>query len=152
SSRSWLRSPAPFATSRALAARRACTSAVGFAAARRWGLIPDAEGARTPFASPRKKRQNHYVAEAAKNPGAPGRPGRLTPQVADAIVARVAGGDDLATAATAAGVGARTLRRWRRSAYSRDPGDADAVALERRIMRALATRPRASAPESWEEI
>jgi Transposase len=92
------------------------------------------------------------VAEAAKNPRAPGRPGRLTPEVADAIVARVAAGDSVTSAATAAGVGLRTLRRWRRSAYSRDPRDATAVALERRIVRALSARPRASTPESWEQI
>jgi hypothetical protein len=98
--------------------------------------------------SPRreKKRENRLVAETAENRRGRGRPGRLTPEVADTIVARIKAGDSVPAAA------GRTLRQWRRSAYSTRAQDAAFVALERRITRALSARPRDSAAASWEEI
>jgi Transposase len=92
------------------------------------------------------------VAETAENRRGRGRPGRLTPEVADTIVARIKAGDSVPAAAAAAGVAGRTLRQWRRSAYSTRAQDAAFVALERRITRALSARPRDSAAASWEEI
>jgi hypothetical protein len=92
------------------------------------------------------------VAKAAENRRRRGRPGRLTPEVADTIVGRIKAGDSVPAAAAAAGVAGRTLRQWRRSAYSTRARDAAFVALERRIARALSARPRDSAAASWEEI
>jgi hypothetical protein len=93
-----------------------------------------------------------FVGAAAENRGR-GRPRRLTATVADAIVARIAAGDSLASASAAAGVGARTLRAWRASAYSRAEPDRPFVELEKRIQRALASRvPIEPPPEPWEEV
>jgi transposase-like protein len=75
-----------------------------------------------------------------------GPPTRLTPDVAEAIVQLVAGGSTLVEAARAAGVSERSLRGWRRRAWSADPRDQACVQLERNLLAALATRP----PE-WEQ-
>jgi hypothetical protein len=68
----------------------------------------------------------------------PGRPGHLTDEVADAIVAQLDAGAGLGEAAEACGVGTRTLRTWRRRAWSTRAADAPYIALERRIVGALA--------------
>jgi len=67
-----------------------------------------------------------------------GRPGHLTPELADALVAQLDAGVTLAEAARACGVGPRTLRRWRQRAWSPRPADAPFVRLEKRVLGALA--------------
>lgn len=58
--------------------------------------------------------------------GVPGRPSKLTPDVADRIIAAVLEGNYLATAAQAVGVGESTLYRWLQRG-----ADVEARALER---------------------
>jgi hypothetical protein len=62
-----------------------------------------------------------------------GRPTKLTPAVADEIVAVLAAGGSIRDAAASTGVAARTIWAWRSRAYSRDPHDRRCVALERHI-------------------
>jgi hypothetical protein len=78
--------------------------------------------------------------------------------VHEELVARIAAGDRVEDAATALGLNLRSLRRWRRRAWSRAPADAADVRLEREINRALATAAylrgasaAAQSPASWEE-
>jgi transposase-like protein len=72
--------------------------------------------------------------------------------LADAIVAEISAGAGLAEAARGCGVGERTLRRWRRRAWSTRSADRDYVDLEKRIQRALATSTTVEeSPPSWEE-
>jgi transposase-like protein len=90
--------------------------------------------------------------EAADNRRGRGRPGHLTPELADAIVEQVAAGAGLSKAARACGVGPRTLRTWRRRAWSQRAADAPFIALEKRIQRALASvAPVEPMPQPWEE-
>jgi transposase len=115
-----------------------------------WGRTPRGSLSGRRSARPRKKRENRPVAAAAENQRRRGRPGRLTPELADAIVTQISAGTSLAEAARLCGLGPRTLRSWRRRAWSREPVDAAFVALERRVQAALATRP-AKSP-SWEQV
>jgi transposase-like protein len=82
----------------------------------------------------------------------PGRPGRLTPELVDAIVNEISSGAGLGEAARACGVGERTLRSWRRRAWSPRAADAPYIDLERRIVGAVA-RAKATeiSPAPWEE-
>ena len=90
--------------------------------------------------------------EAAETRHPGGRPGRLMPELADAIVAQLDAGAGPAKAARACGVGERTLRTWRRRAWSSRPGDAAYVDLERRIQRALGKgSPAEATAMDWEE-
>jgi hypothetical protein len=89
--------------------------------------------------------------EAAENRRR-GRPGRLTPALADQLVEQVAAGAGLGEAAQACGVPARSLRRWRRRAWSAGAADAPYVCLERRIVAALArARPVEATTTPWEK-
>jgi transposase-like protein len=87
---------------------------------------------------------------AAENRRGRGRPGRLTAELADAIVAQLGAGASLAEAARLCGLGPRTLRSWRSRAWSHRTADAPFVSLEKRIQQALATA-RAAEPPSWEQ-
>lgn len=98
----------------------------------------------------KKKSREWRTVEAADIRHGRGRPGHLTPELADALVAQLAGGAGLAEAARACGVGTRTLRTWRRRAWSPRAADAPYVDLEKRILRAL-PKGAAEAPPSWEE-
>jgi Helix-turn-helix domain len=91
------------------------------------------------------------VAQAADIHRGRGRPSALTPAVADVIVARVAAGDTLTVAAQAAGVGERTLRTWRRRAYSVALADRPHVELEQRLQAARLVAAQAVEPsgERW---
>jgi hypothetical protein len=107
---------------------------------------------------------------AGKKPARrPGRPSKLTDEVADRLVALIVSGASPATAAETVGVTPRALRGWRARAWSRDPRDVACVTLERRLQQALASpqtdesteapvvedwtviaaRLEASAPERW---
>jgi hypothetical protein len=89
--------------------------------------------------------------EAADIPRGRGRPGHLTPELADAIVAQLDAGAGLAEGARACGIGARTLRSWRRRAWSPRAADAPYIDLERRIIGALArSRPVQPQLTPWE--
>jgi transposase-like protein len=86
-----------------------------------------------------------------RHPG--GRPSRLTPALAAALVAQLDAGATLADAATSCGIGARTLRSWRRRAWSPRAADAPYVDLERRIIGALArSRPVEPAAMEWQDL
>jgi hypothetical protein len=78
----------------------------------------------------------------------------MTPTVVEVIVARVAAGDTLAEAARAAGVGVRTVRSWRRRAYSVEPADRPHVELERRLQAARLVAAQAIPPsgERWQTL
>jgi Transposase len=79
----------------------------------------------------------------------PGRPSKLTPQVAVQLAEQLGAGAAVGEAARAVGVSRRTLQLWRARAYSSRPEDQPYVSLERRIQRAVAAhRPRAT---PWEE-
>jgi transposase-like protein len=75
----------------------------------------------------------------------------LTEDRADELVELVAAGSTLGAAAEQLGVSARTVRGWRRRAWSSRPEDAPFVALERRLIGALAVRRDAPALPTWEE-
>lgn len=75
----------------------------------------------TKYAQPGSTRCAHH----GFNVAAIGRPSKLTPEVADAIVGLVLEGNYLTTAAEANGVTLRTLERWNRRA-----DDLEAAALE----------------------
>ena len=76
----------------------------------------------------------------------------LTGELAEAIVTQIAAGLGLGEAARACGVGPRTLRSWRRRAWSQRAADAPFVALEKRIQRSLApVAPVEPVPQPWEE-
>jgi Homeodomain-like domain len=62
-----------------------------------------------------------------------GRPTKLTGDVADRLVDVLAAGATLHDAAAIVGISPRTLRAWRRRAWSRAPEDAPFVKLERRV-------------------
>jgi hypothetical protein len=90
------------------------------------------------------------AAAETRHPG--GRPGHLTPELADAIAAQIAAGLGPGEAARACGVGERTLRTWRRRAWSTRASDAPYVDLEKRIQRALRKgSPEEAAATDWEE-
>jgi transposase-like protein len=76
--------------------------------------------------------------ERHKNRRARGRPGLLTPELADALVARVSDGATIDEAARSVGISARSVRAWRRRAWSSSPTDAPYIALERRLLQAQA--------------
>jgi hypothetical protein len=76
-----------------------------------------------------------------------GRPTLLTPAVADELVSVLAAGGTVRDAAAATGVSARTIWEWRQRAWSRDPLDARYVALERRLVGAVARAGPAAEPE-----
>jgi transposase-like protein len=89
--------------------------------------------------------------EAAENRPR-GRPALLTGELAGAIAVQIAAGLGPGEAARACGVGERTLRTWRRRAWSSRPGDAAYVDLEKRILRALRKgSPTEAAAIDWEE-
>jgi transposase-like protein len=75
-----------------------------------------------------------------------GRPPRLTPELREALLARLAAGDGFAEAASAVRVSARTLRAWRQRAWSSRPEDRAYVELERRVQHVLG----ASRAVDWE--
>ena len=83
-----------------------------------------------------------------------GRPSKLTPELADRLVALLAGGATIASAAAAVGVDRRTIQQWRARAYSRDPRNRPQVELERRLQAArldAAARTAAPAPtDDWQ--
>jgi transposase-like protein len=73
--------------------------------------------------------------------------------VAAALVDRVEAGSSLERAAQAVGVTSRTLRRWRRAAWSTRPEDRGCVELEQRLLFALGraqAAQRKPEPEPWE--
>jgi transposase-like protein len=76
-----------------------------------------------------------------------GRPGRLTPELREQLLAQLAGGAGLAEAASASGISARTLRSWRQRAWSTRPADRPYVELERQLRDARASAP--PGPEPW---
>jgi transposase-like protein len=116
------------------------------------GSNPFGEGVGEAPASPRKKVQDQPVAAPAETRHPGGRPGRLTPELADAIVAQLDAGAGPAEAARACGVGERTLRTWRRRAWSARKNDAPYVDLEKRIQHVLRKGAPAEAPATdWEE-
>lgn len=83
-----------------------------------------------------------------------GRPSRLTPELADRLVAELRAGAGLADAARACGLDPRLVRAWRDRARSHDPRDAAFVALARRLeaARLVAARRVGRAPaRSWQE-
>jgi transposase-like protein len=88
--------------------------------------------------------------EAAENRRR-GRPALLNRELADEIVAHLAAGATLGEAARACGVGPRTLRAWRKRAWSPRAADRPFIALEKRIQRALPKGAQLrSALEPWE--
>jgi len=90
--------------------------------------------------------------ETAKNRRRRGRPSSLTAELADAIVAEISAGSTLGEAARACGVGSRTLRTWRRRAWSPREVDAPYVVLEKRVQRALRkSSPLDAQSMSWKE-
>jgi hypothetical protein len=104
-------------------------------------------------ASPRKKARRWRRWKAADIRRGPGRPGHLTAELADALVGQVAAGATLGAAARACGIGPRTLRAWRRRAWSQRAADRDYVQLERRILATLArARPVEPAAMEWQEL
>jgi hypothetical protein len=105
---------------------------------------------RTASRVPAKKGENRLAVTAAENRRGRGRPGRLTTELADAIVAQLGAGASLAEAARLSGLGPRTLRSWRSRAWSHRTADAPFVNLEKRIQQALATA-RATEPLSWQQ-
>jgi hypothetical protein len=78
-----------------------------------------------------------------------GRPTKLTPQIADGLVSAIANGATLDAAADAAGIAPRTIRGWRRRAFSRDPRDARFVAFERRLLMAFGQATARPKPDLW---
>jgi hypothetical protein len=85
-----------------------------------------------------------------------GRPSKLTPELADRLVALLAGGATITSAAATIGVDRRTIQQWRARAYSRDPRNRPHVELEQRVqaarVEAAAAPAAALAPvEDWEE-
>jgi transposase-like protein len=86
---------------------------------------------------------------AMGHPG--GRPTLLTAELADRLVAELAGGATLRDTAALVGVNPRTLRAWRHRAWSRRPDDAPYVELEQRVQRALGhARVTATSSEPWQ--
>jgi hypothetical protein len=88
------------------------------------------------------------VVSAAENRRTRGRPIKLTPEIADTLVAQLTLGATLEDAAHIAGISSRTLRAWRARAWSKDASDAPFVELEKRVRD---TRP-ARTVESWEDV
>jgi len=66
-----------------------------------------------------------------------GRPSRLTPEVADALVELLGRGTTVTEAAAQLGIARRSIQGWRARAWSRRPEDRPYVELEQRIQRAL---------------
>jgi hypothetical protein len=66
-----------------------------------------------------------------------GRPATLRDDLVAVLVAEIAAGANLKSAAAIAGVKERTLRSWRARAWSRSAADEPYVQLERRIQAAL---------------
>ena len=83
-----------------------------------------------------------------------GRPTRLTPELADQLIAQLQAGANLGAAARACGLDPRTVRAWRERARSREPRDEPFVTFARRIeaARLAAARQTDPPPRSWEEI
>ena len=84
-------------------------------------------------------------------PRPPGRPTLLTDGAADELVAAIARGETFRQAAASVGVTERTIRGWRSRAWSRRPEDLAFVALERRLIAALAAsaRPNPALDFDW---
>jgi transposase-like protein len=101
-----------------------------------------------------KKVRKNAPVPAAENRGR-GRPTLLTPELGEPIALQLAGGARLADAAIACGLSPRTLRAWRRRAWSSRPEDRAYVELEQRLRAVLVDAPPAvPAPrddEPWEE-
>jgi Homeodomain-like domain len=77
---------------------------------------------------------------AARIPARRGRPCGLTDAIRDRLADQVASGLTLQEAAAACGLSERTVRFWRRRAWSERPADAPFIELERRLQRALGRR------------
>jgi hypothetical protein len=83
---------------------------------------------------------------AAKNPRPPGRPTKLSPELADRLVALLADGATTTAAAAELGVTRRTIQLRRARAWSRDPRDAPFVELAKRLRDAVASPSPLEAP------
>lgn len=116
----------------------------------REGMTPRVNGANGGgLAAKKSARSARGCTAETRHPG--GRPGRLTPELADAIAAQIAAGLGPGEAARACGVGERTLRTWRRRAWSPRAVDAPFIDLEKRIRHALAgVAPVEPMPTTWE--
>jgi transposase len=79
-----------------------------------------------------------------------GRPTKLTPELADRLVALLGAGSTVTAAARELGVSRRSIHYWRSRAWSRRDQDRPFVELERRIVaaRLWALRPPA---QSWRQ-
>ena len=77
-----------------------------------------------------------------------GRPTKLTPELGDELLARLAAGAGLAEAASASGISERRLRAWRQRAWSPRAEDRAYVELERRL-RDVRAETAARDPEAW---
>jgi hypothetical protein len=118
----------------------------------REGMTPRARSCERRRPRCEKKRDNRGTVEAADNRCGRGRPGHLTPELADAITAQITAGLAPGAAARACGVGERTLRTWRRRAWSSRAADAPFIDLEKRIQRALRKgSPTETAATDWED-
>ena len=81
-------------------------------------------------------RKNARISVTTNAKKSPGRPSKLTPDVANTIVAMIAAGNTVASAAAAADVTPRAIQHWRARAYSRRPEDRAYVELEQFLQRA----------------
>jgi hypothetical protein len=85
-----------------------------------------------PAASTRASREPESPAPRKREPG---RPSKFTPDLGWKLVALLVAGVPLVRACDEIGISPRTAQRWRARAWSRAPGDAPYVAIERALWR-----------------
>ena len=134
-----------------VASRRCPVNTQAWVLIGRWGRGRKAAPAWTaPPTTRRKKVVKIEPCERQKNRRR-GRPTLLTAVLAEDIARRVESGTSLRDAALDCGISPRTLRSWRQRAWSPRPEDRQYVALEQRVIQALARRAaEADVPERWE--